>query len=813
MSSSAPPTPRPVESDPEEELASMLSSSDGPQDDGAAGLSSLTESLAAGSRTNAVLQARRLATRLGLGPYSRDLETYVTEDSTTRSVLLFARLLSIEQKVSNIAVATNTFAVSRALMDNIKSYVLAVPLSTELSTYKGTTPWKRVFPQHHYSLFNESMDDIDIASELDPDKVFNEKEWIEVKATYPEVAPIYLSDARAKTLAIPEHLEERFLTGNEAVEDLRQYSTAPQSGELLYTPIPTWFSKDPPTVTDADIFFSKSIPSPDHVKSGAVNTTEGFPVWAISVWKVLLGIKGAQREWNRALKWLESGEKRALRVGNMDLLEKVKEVRALAMKLPYEKKTMYLRGSATTKHLVHFLGTQLLTDDHINIMMHVLAEEVVPKGDSQSGEDRADRKVLVAPLHFSNEVYRLKNKLKLPEAQWKRTLLSRYANRVNEEGVDALYFPIHINRNHWIAGEIDFKRNTISYGKRLNTARIFGVHPTQVSREPPGDSIQLESSEYIPHKFHENLRRWTRRAFGKNFTCEGNALQHALQDDEYSCGIVTANTIEHTIHNDRPLWSPDNASASRMDWFIRIVHNLNGTEWVRKPGVEVPAEKLAAVREEMNASISTPETDYNFPDHAEAVLYEILKNLDDAGSTELDTAEETAKMGIPSSSRRRMDISELLNPVGDASSDGAESDASSASSLTTEPEEPSDPTAGAKRPASALGDSPETSRAAQMSKRPSVYLGEDIEAELRAAEDLGGDIEAEGKYFSGRDVLSGGGRGVVEEGGSAMSEVSDIVAAMNMGAPFGWNFTMPTRCFFEYFANPWDWGLVLTARA
>lgn len=109
------------------------------------------------------------------------------------------------------------------------------------------------------------MDDIDIASELDPNKLFNEKEWIEVKATYPEVAPIYLSDARAKTLAIPEHLKERFLTGNEAVEDLRQYSTPPQSGELLYTPIPTWFSKDPPTVTDTDVFFSKSIPSPDHV--------------------------------------------------------------------------------------------------------------------------------------------------------------------------------------------------------------------------------------------------------------------------------------------------------------------------------------------------------------------------------------------------------------------------------------------------------------------------------------------------------------------------------------------------------------------
>jgi hypothetical protein len=68
------------------------------------------------SRTNATLHARRVAARLSLGPYGRELESFATEDPANRTLLLFARLLAVEQKVSKIVVSSGAFTVSKALL-------------------------------------------------------------------------------------------------------------------------------------------------------------------------------------------------------------------------------------------------------------------------------------------------------------------------------------------------------------------------------------------------------------------------------------------------------------------------------------------------------------------------------------------------------------------------------------------------------------------------------------------------------------------------------------------------------------------------
>ncbi|RXW11798.1 hypothetical protein EST38_g14055, partial [Candolleomyces aberdarensis] len=79
-----------------------------------------------------------------LGPYGRELESFATEDPANRTLLLYAKLLSVEQKISKIAVSSGSFTVSKALSDNIKNYTHAVLLSPKLSTYKGEIIWKRV---------------------------------------------------------------------------------------------------------------------------------------------------------------------------------------------------------------------------------------------------------------------------------------------------------------------------------------------------------------------------------------------------------------------------------------------------------------------------------------------------------------------------------------------------------------------------------------------------------------------------------------------------------------------------------------------
>ena len=50
----------------------------------------------------------------------------------------------------------------------------------------------------------------------------------------------------------------------------------------------------------------------------------------------------------------------------------------------------------------------------------------------------------------------------------------------------------------------------------------------------------------------------------------GNVLPHAVQDDGYSCAIITANQIAHAVL-DRPLWCPGAAAIiERLTWFMRI---------------------------------------------------------------------------------------------------------------------------------------------------------------------------------------------------------------------------------------------------
>jgi hypothetical protein len=72
-----------------------------------------------------------------------------------------------------------------------------------------------------------------------------------------------------------------------------------------------------------------------------------------------------------------------------------------------------------------------------------------------------------------------------------------------------------------------------------------------------------------PPKFIKHLQMWLKASFGKSFKSLGNVLPHALQDDSYSCGIITANTLAHALFR-RPLWSSAEAVEERLGWFIRI---------------------------------------------------------------------------------------------------------------------------------------------------------------------------------------------------------------------------------------------------
>ena len=72
-----------------------------------------------------------------------------------------------------------------------------------------------------------------------------------------------------------------------------------------------------------------------------------------------------------------------------------------------------------------------------------------------------------------------------------------------------------------------------------------------------------------PAKFVKLLQVWFKKAFSKKFKNQGNILPHAVQDDGYSCSIITANTIAHAMLG-WPLWCPATAVAERLTWFKRM---------------------------------------------------------------------------------------------------------------------------------------------------------------------------------------------------------------------------------------------------
>jgi len=48
-------------------------------------------------------------------------------------------------------------------------------------------------------------------------------------------------------------------------------------------------------------------------------------------------------------------------------------------------------------------------------------------------------------------------------------LLCCYEKHITEAKIEHLYFPAHVNSNHWIAVHVDFKQHKFSYGEFVQT--------------------------------------------------------------------------------------------------------------------------------------------------------------------------------------------------------------------------------------------------------------------------------------------------------------------------------------------------------
>ena len=242
------------------------------------------------------------------------------------------------------------------------------------------------------------------------------------------------------------------------------------SAELIPSKTITWFSTDEPNI-DYDILISRSVPSAEFINKldaasgqawfdGAKSIVDHryndgkdcLPLWTISFWKEVVRCQGLRSLWKESMSWLDREGSRSKGKTSPELIQQAHE---LLGSVAWDSQITYCNGQVSTPELAKLLGSFWLSDEHINMMVEELLLDL---------KNNPKDKIQLVNLSFVMEVARVHEKLTLPDAAKKKTLLWKFEKQVKEKVLEQLYFPLHIRQNHWVAGMIDFKRRTFSFG-------------------------------------------------------------------------------------------------------------------------------------------------------------------------------------------------------------------------------------------------------------------------------------------------------------------------------------------------------------
>ncbi|KAJ6610632.1 hypothetical protein B0H10DRAFT_1953755 [Mycena sp. CBHHK59/15] len=174
-------------------------------------------------------------------------------------------------------------------------------------------------------------------------------------------------------------------------------------------------------------------------------------------------------------------------------------------------------------------------------------------------------------------------------------LLHLYKAEVKEKKKERLYFPANVGDSHWVAGNIDFKKKNYRFWR-----------------------------------FTSGILRAASKTYTRPQTYD--SMEHGIQKDGYSCGIVMDNTIENGIFC-TGVWIPRRAVLERITRFLKYVSHQQTA-----PGKsEVLSKLYQAVRDDgedkrlesyPELSISVALGDHNFENLREFALTTIAEDND-----------------------------------------------------------------------------------------------------------------------------------------------------------------------------------------
>ena len=296
--------------------------------------------------------------------------------------------------------------------------------------------------------------------DLTKDTRFHCSTWIGTGKVFTNSLPQIVYDKKREIFQVPDCILTQLPSSTALVHDFVHHPLPPQSSSLNFHQMEEWFSMDTPQ-THPEVLLARPVPPKKVLKDldaaagqkwfdGASsimdprfnNGAERFPLWVLSLWKEIQKAIKHQRRWRLSIQWLEL-------IAHPESI--VVQARSLIEKLPWNKPLHF--GGASTLEFAGFLGASWLSDTQINMMVDILQNRMVIEEHTEGAH--------IEPLIFAWELIFVGNGSKDP-------LTSSYLLRLVDQiqaGATAIWFPINVNKNHWIAGRVDFKNHTFAFGE------------------------------------------------------------------------------------------------------------------------------------------------------------------------------------------------------------------------------------------------------------------------------------------------------------------------------------------------------------
>ena len=147
--------------------------------------------------------------------------------------------------------------------------------------------------------------------------------WIRTGKKFSNSLPGVVYDKKWEILKIPGHFQKRLPTPTILVYNFIHYPLPIQSGTFSFHQTAEWFSTDTP-LTYPEVLLTRPIPPEKVLQNlniatgqmwfdGATsvvdprfnNGTERFPLWVLSLWKVMQEMVMYQKLWKSSIHWLE----------------------------------------------------------------------------------------------------------------------------------------------------------------------------------------------------------------------------------------------------------------------------------------------------------------------------------------------------------------------------------------------------------------------------------------------------------------------------------------------------------------------------